>query len=185
MTTFEGDERRELFRITDRLLVEYRHVTYEESISLERNLRQSFSFHDSTYHHLSELPIGPPFLRDLYSYLEVMDRKLNMILEALSKKDELFRSRYLDVDISGTGVRFMLDDKLGEGGLLELCLVLPCFPDARIRALGRIVRVWQDSSGDDGSWETAVSFVAMNEKDKDILIGYIFSKERERLRAKQ
>jgi hypothetical protein len=185
MVVFGEDERREFFRISDRLLVEFKQVTYEESLILERNLRQTLSSQESTRHHLSELPTTPAFIRDLYSYLDVLDKKLNTIIDVLSKKDEAFRSRYLDVDISGAGIRFLSETRLDEGGYLELRIVLPCFPDERISALGKILRVRPSSATNAEGFETAVSFASIGEKDRDLLIGYIFSKERERLRAEK
>jgi hypothetical protein len=40
----------------------------------------------------------------------------------------------------------------------------------------------QTEGGDE--WETAISFVAINEKDRDVLVSYVFSKERESLRSR-
>lgn len=185
MVTLGWDERREFFRISDRLLVEFRQVSYEESILIERNLRQTFSLQESAGRHLSETPSIPLYIRDFYSYLEILDRKLNTILDVLSKKDKIIRSDYLDVDISGAGVRFLSDTKLDEGGYIELRIVLPCTPDAGISALGRIVRVRPSTAKDTKSFETAVSFAAISEKDRDLLIGYMFSEERKRLRAEK
>ena len=38
---------------------------------------------------------------------------------------------------------------------------------------------------DRDAWEIAIRFVEINEKDRDLLVGYAFSKERESLRADQ
>jgi hypothetical protein len=185
MKTPGGDEKREFFRIRDRLLVEFRHVSFEESLLLEKSLKHTFLFHSPSDPRPSELPTSPIFIRDLFTYMEVLDRKLNMIIDVLSRKDDTFQSRYLDVDISGAGMKFSSDRRLDEGSYLELRIILPCFPDVRIGALGRVIRShpFSPTSGDE--WETAVGFVAMSDNDRDILINYVFSKEREHLRVRK
>jgi c-di-GMP-binding flagellar brake protein YcgR len=122
---------------------------------------------------------------ELYSYLEMLDRKLNTIIDILSRKDNVFHSKYVDIDISGAGIKYCSDTKLEEGSYLELRIILPYFPNPRIAALGRVVRSSHQSVEGKDSWETAVSFVSLSEKDRDILISYVFSKEREILRANQ
>jgi hypothetical protein len=180
-----GDEKREFFRIRDHLLVEFRQVSFEESLLIEKSLKHTFSLHSPSDPRLSELPTSPPFIRDLFAYMEVLDRKLNMIIDVLSRKDDTFLSRYVEVDISGAGIRFGLDRKLEEGSYVELRIILPCFPDVRIGALGRVTRSLPSSPTSGEGWETALGFVAMSENDRDILINYVFSKEREHLRLRK
>jgi c-di-GMP-binding flagellar brake protein YcgR len=177
------DERREYFRIRDRLLIEYRPVTAEESLILEKNLRLDFGVQSPHPFRLSELPANPPFIRDLYAYLESLERKLDRVIEMLSKAGATPRTEYLDVDISGAGIKFYSNARLEEGTYLELCIVLPSLPDLRILTLGKIIRMEQASKDRKEAWEIGVSFLAMREKERDLLINYIFSKERERRRA--
>jgi hypothetical protein len=183
------DERREFFRITDRLLVEYREIGYEQSLILERNLHHAdFSpFLPDILHQLAPnlAPGSAQISPDLYSYLEMLDRKLNTIIDLLTRKDDLFQSKYVEVTISGAGMKYRSDTKMNEGAYLELRIVLPFIPNPRIAAIGKVVRCKPCRDGDGDSWETAISFVAINEKDRDVLISYIFSKEREYLRAQQ
>jgi hypothetical protein len=185
MKTPGGDEKREFFRIRDHLLVEFRQISFEESLLLEKSLKHTFSFHSPSDPRLSELSTSPAFIRDLFTYMEVLDRKLNIIIDVLSRKDDTFQSKYLEVDISGAGIRFSLDRKLDEGSYMELRIILPCFPDVRIGALGRVIRSRQFSPAGGDEWETAVRFVALSENDRDILINYVFSKEREHLRVRK
>ena len=180
--TVPTTERREFFRIKDRLFIEFREVDHEESLALEKSLRESNSMPEP----LQQFDPGSPnaaFGRDdIYAYLEMLDRKLNMVIDLLSRKDQVFYGSYLDVVVSGSGLKFVSGVKLDEGIFVEIRLVLPFFPKPRIAALGKVVRcVEQPAEGGNG-WETAISFVAINEKDRDVLVGYVFSKERESLR---
>jgi hypothetical protein len=183
MKSTGGDERREYFRIKDRLLVEFREVNRDESLSLESNLTHGFSLHYPYRHVLSDVQNLPPFARELYSYLEVIERKLDTIINLLSKEDKVFQGRYLEVDISGAGIRFQSDTALNEGGYVELRIALPCLSDGRITALGKVVRAQKGRNDTKDVWEVAVNFIGMRESEKDMLINYIFSKERERLRV--
>ncbi len=179
-----GDERREFFRMHDRLLVGFRQISYDESLFLEKHLKELLPSHVPD-RRLIEMPTTPAFIRDLYSYLEVLDKKLDTIINTLSKNNELFRTRYVDVDISGSGVRFFSDVKLEEGDNVEVRIVLPGFPDMQIGALGRVVRIRTNVRANEEGWEVAVRFTGISERDRDLLINYLFSKERERMRAKQ
>ena len=178
-------ERREFFRITDRLLIEYREIGYQESLMLEKSLKLSDLFPDPHDGNRNP-PKNSAFMKnEFYLFLETLDRKLNTVIELLSKRDELFRSVYLDVNVSGAGLKFSSDTKLAAGTYLELRIVLPFFPNPCVTALGKVVRSRLNRTEDNEGWETGVSFVAISEKDRDLLISYVFSREREQLRAKQ
>jgi hypothetical protein len=177
-----GDERREYFRITDRLQLECRPITYQESLALEKSLSQDFLLEDR-YGRLSKTPGSPPLIRDLYARLEAVERKLDRVMEVLLARDGAGYIRYAEVDVSASGIRFSSDIGWDEGTYLELQIGLPSIPVAKVSALGKIVRTERKSGDVNGPWQIGVSFVAMREKEKDLLVHYVFSKERERLRA--
>jgi hypothetical protein len=172
-------ERREFFRVRDRLYIEFRQVDPEESLVLEKNLQESNAMSDALRNvGLSSSNTAAFRKDDIYAYLEMVDRKLNMVIDLLSGKDQLFHGLYVDVVVSGSGLKYVSDRKLDAGVLVEFRLALPFFPKSRIAALGKVVRCEKrDVKGND-AWETSVSFVAINEKDRDVLIRYVFSKER-------
>lgn len=181
-----GSERREFFRISDRLLLEFKEIGLQESLVLEKTLKEPDLSPDLPAPGADALPERSAFRKnELYAYLENIDRKLDAIIELLSPKDNSFQSAYVDVTISGSGLKYCSPMKLDEGACLELRIGLPSFPGRPIRALGRVVRVTPTRTEDKEGWETAVSFAAISEKDRDALVGHIFSRERERLRMKQ
>ncbi len=180
--TVPSTERREFFRIRDRLFIEFREVDFEESLALQKNLRESNSMSESLQQFDLRSPNAAFGQDDIYAYLEMLDRKLNMVIDLLSRKDQVFHGSYLDVVVSGSGLKFVSDIKLDEGVFVEIRIVLPFFPKPRIAALGKVARCLEQLVDGRDVWETAVSFVAINEKDRDVLVGYVFSKERESLR---
>jgi hypothetical protein len=88
----------------------------------------------------------------------------------------------MDIVLSGSGFKFASEEQLDEGSFVEVRLVLPFFPKPRIAALGEVARCQRCNLEDKDVWETAIRFVEINEKDRDLLVGYVFSKERESLK---
>jgi hypothetical protein len=182
----EETERREYFRIQDRLLLEFKAITDKEAAALER----SFEEWDGGPPEPEIVPIaqhpsgaGRDETRD---YFETIDRKLDAIIHLLTSKTNLFESRYLNVCLSGSGIQFISSTEFKENSFVELHIILPRFPNYRVAVLGKVIRSSKCAQCElDDSWDTGLAFTAIREKDRDLLINYIFSKERESLRAKQ
>jgi len=177
-------ERREFFRVKDRLFLEVREVDSEESLTLRESLQRSGLLAESLDQVTSRRPGGASVRDDVYAYLELVDRKLDMVLDQLAGRDGLFQGGYVDVVVSGSGLRYVSDKRFEKDTFLELRIGLPIFRGQRVVALGRVMTCTKRQTEDRDEWETAISFVAINEKDRDVLVSYVFSKERESLRAR-
>lgn len=178
-------ERREFFRVKDRLFVEFRVVDEEESRVLEKTLRELNPASELLTGQAEFAPPDDAFGKgEIFAYLEMLDRKLNMVIDLLSRKEHVYHGSYMDVTLSGSGIKYASETKLDEGVSMEVRLVLPVFPGARIVALGKVVRSRRLSAEGKDAWETAVSFAAISERDRDILVRYVFSKERKTLRTR-
>jgi hypothetical protein len=179
-------ERRQFFRISDCLLLEFKEVSRQESLVLEKTLKGPDLSPGLPASGTDALPERSAFRKnELYAYFESIDRRLDAVIELLSNKDNSFQGGYVDVTISGSGLKYCSAMKLDEGAYLELRIGLPSFPGRPIRALGRVMRVTPAKTEDREGWETAVGFAAISEKDLDALVGHIFARERECLRMKQ
>jgi hypothetical protein len=177
-------ERREFFRVKDRLFLEIREVDAEESLALRESLQRSGLLAESLDQMTSRRSGGASARDDLYAYLELVDRKLDMVLDQLAGRDSLFHSKHVDVVVSGSGLRYASDRRFEEGAFLELRIWLPVSRGQRVVALGRVMACTRRETDCGDDWEIAISFVAINEKERDVLVSYVFSKERESLRAK-
>jgi hypothetical protein len=177
-------EKREYFRIHDRLMVEFRQVTDEEYCLMERSLIAGSHFGNKSGLHSKVFEQLSLTGNHLYAYLEMLDMKLNRIIDLLSHNDNPFIGRILDVDISGAGIRYPSDIRLVQRTPVELRIELPYFPHPRIAVLGRVTRTAR-RKGEEETWDTAVRFTCINEKDRDLLVNYIFSKERHYLRERR
>lgn len=177
-------ERREFFRVRDRLFLEVREVDSKECATLRESLQRSGLLVESLDQAAPRRPGSASARDEIYEYLELVDRKLDMVLDQLAGREGLFSGKYVDVVMSGSGLRYASDRRLDEGTFLELRIGLPICRTQRVIALGKVVACIKRDSGDPDEWETAISFVAINEKDRDVLVSYVFSKERESLRAR-
>jgi len=185
------DDRREYFRIKDRLAIEVRAISDEEFLQLENTIRYNpTQIIDKTYdmHFLKEsISNDEKEKNQILSYLVMIDKKLDILVDFLykPKKDELFHSSYMEVEVSGNGVKFLTDLEIHEGDYAEIRVVIPRFPNPKITALAQVLRGEECVVNGRKYSEVIARFVVINEEDRDLLINYIFVKDRERLRLKK
>jgi hypothetical protein len=184
-------DKREYFRIDSRLTIEYRRVDAEEFEGLKSVIQYNPSYgSDKAYdmHFMSDvLSQKKSENRDLYAYLRVLEKKLDRILDLLGQEKDsvVYRSLTGSISISGAGVKFASDEPLELKERLELRLGLPIAPFPRVSTLCEVVRVEGPEEEGAGEWHIAVKFLVMNDYDRDVLINYIFTKEREKLRSEK
>lgn len=126
-----------------------------------------------------------PALIKIFSYL---DQKLNMILfkqeEILKnlthkhKSKDKFKTGEC-INISGSGVKILIDKELKKSAILELCIEPLIYPPLYVVALGKIVKLCPSSDKGKAGFETSTEFVAINGDDRDELIKYTFKRQRE------
>lgn len=80
-------------------------------------------------------------------------------------------------DIGGGGLLLLAKEALANGTLVEIDLTLPDQSIA-IRAVGKVVRVTREEIGGNIVFPTGIQFVAIDEKERDRLIGFIFKEQR-------
>jgi len=185
------DESREYFRVEVRLPIEFRVINHDEYMNIENTVKYSSArIVDKTneMHFLKEIASNNEKEKgQIYSYIRMIDKKLDMILDLLykSKDDGLYISRYINVNISGAGIRFTTDVNLKEEEIVELRVILPIPPYPKITSLCEVVRSQACEVNGIANWEIALTYTTINEDDRDILINYIFTKERELLRSRK
>jgi len=181
-------ERREFFRVRDRIEIEFRVVDHEEFLRLERivkyNPTQVFMKSQNDKNKKGKLSYSLDG-ETLASFLAMLDRKLSVITDLLTKScaDDLYTRRYVDVEISGSGLSFISDVFLPENEYTEFRLMLPVFPYPKIPVLCRVVRSVKREGNSHVEWEIACKFLAINDSDRDLLVQYVFGRERERIRS--
>lgn len=183
-------ERREFFRVRDRLEIEFRSVDHTEFLRLERivkyNPTQVFVQAQKDKTKKSDLHAGSSG-EALLPFLAMLDRKLSIITDLLTKScvEDTYTKRYVDIEISGSGLSFISDVPLPEDGYTEFRLILPVFPYPKIPVLCRVVRSAKREENSHIEWDTACKFLTINDSDRDLLVQYIFGRERERIRSEK
>jgi hypothetical protein len=185
------DDRREYFRIKDRLAIEVRAISDEEFLQLENTIRYNpTQVIDKAYdmHFLKEsISNDEKEKNQILSYLVMIDKKLDMLIDFLYKpqKNELFHPSYMEVEVSGNGIKFITDLVINGGDYIEIKVVIPRFPYPKITALAQVLRGEECFVNETKYCEAITRFIVINEEDRDLLINYIFVKDRERLRLKK
>lgn len=189
-------EKREFFRIRDRLEIDFREIDRQEFLQLERQIkyRPSQLYSDNARAIQHEEGRKWEDDKDMQTaYLRLLDRKMSAILDLLSKYSQdrdltqakLFTAWYGETNISGAGLAFVLQTPFAEGTLLHVKVMLPIFPYPAIHALCEAVRQREITTEDSTGWENAFKFLVINDLDRDLLISYIFDKEREQIRLQK
>jgi c-di-GMP-binding flagellar brake protein YcgR len=119
----------------------------------------------------------------LIKYFYLIDQKLNTILDVLAcgKENSLFLKAPAKINISGSGVKFITEEKVQEGDYLEIRIALPGWPLSVIPALGQVVHA--APSPEPGKHEIAIHFTAISEHAREDLTRYIIRMERALLRS--
>jgi hypothetical protein len=188
-------EKREFFRIRDRLEIEFREIDRQEFLELEHEIKYRPSQLYALSSRMTIAEDGRQWQGDdkemLIPYLRAIDRKVSAVLDLLSRSErqdsqaKLFTAWYGEVDISGAGLSFVLQTPIHEATLLHLKVMLPIFPYPMIQTLCEAIRHEEILTEDSTGWNNALKFLVINDIDRDLLINYIFDKERERIRLRK
>jgi hypothetical protein len=182
-------ERRSFFRIHDRLVVEFRQITPEDFTKLKDVIHYNSTqiVDEITESHLLADKELKGKNEGLIAYMGMMNKKLDTIIELLSKSQygETYHNVQTEIDLSGAGVQFESHIPLQIGDYTELKIIVPLFPYPKITILCQVVRTENVQGSAAGISRIAMKFLVINEKERDLLINYVFVKEREFLRQKK
>lgn len=186
-------EKREFFRIRDQLEIEFREIDKKEFAQLEHEIR----YRPSQVFEASSLKVpdedgrtGENDKETLVPYLRIIDRKLSAILDLLSRAShdlrvgqaKFFTAWYGEIEISGAGLSLIMPTPFTAGTLLHLKVMLPIFPYPTIHTLCEALRHRETLVNGVPHWKNALKFRTINDLDRDLLVSYIFDKEREQIR---
>ncbi len=119
-------------------------------------------------------------LKLLYKLIYQLNLKIDHILDILedktTKKYSLIKNEY--INISGAGLRFTVDQAFSIGDIIALRIFLPLSTQTQIDVLGKITRVTKKKD----RYCIAVKFIELSEDDREMIIKYVFKRQREILR---
>jgi hypothetical protein len=112
----------------------------------------------------------------LWKMLVEINTKLGLILERLQLESEGFtKGENKQVNISESGMRFIMNERVEAGDVLEIKLLLSSSPPLGILTYGNVVRV---NNIGDGKYEVALHFSDMDDEVREEISKHILKRQR-------
>ncbi len=122
----------------------------------------------------------------LVEYLDRMDEKLERIIDALDgnrgRKELQVKQT---IDISGSGISFVLQGPVEKGQILDISLKIPGFPIGRFYVYGEVVHSRPHQGPESGFCEVGIKFIKMTPEQREALIACAFRQQRKMIRRKK
>ncbi|GAI71199.1 unnamed protein product, partial [marine sediment metagenome] len=118
----------------------------------------------------------------LYELLYQTNLKLDRMMNLLEGKDgkEYQSTERGYVNVSGSGIRFVVDEKFEIGDIVALRLSLLLVSKTRLNLLGKVVSVRKTDTA--GKYSISIHFIDLSEEDREKIVKYVFKKQRKLLR---
>ncbi len=186
-----SEDRRRYFRIDDEVSMKYRCLTESEFSQLLKERQTGFpdkialsSAFSSTSHQMKHLV---ETIRhrdaDLSVCLEHINEKLDVLIRLLVANEHgLPDHPSHSVSLSASGICFHAADKLPEGSILEIKLMM--FPSfISILTYGTIVHCQRDDNGDpEYPYKVSADFSHIQEEDRELMVKHVLQKQAQILR---
>lgn len=124
-----------------------------------------------------------PILSYLVESIFFLNDKLDRIIDLLEdNKGKTQITVKETVNISGAGMKLILYDSVEKGQIINISINLPGFPLSGFNTYGEVVHRRVIQKKDTPLYEIGVKFINILEKERDLLISYAFSQERQQIR---
>ncbi|ATX82909.1 PilZ domain-containing protein [Mariprofundus ferrinatatus] len=191
MSKDEGRKLRETFRQDEVLAINIELLTFDQFrvemnksgvVSHHTRMMQEFISHES-----GSDRYGSGLSPEIAGALEALDQKLNYLIslhmDNSRSKDSKFTQQFVNLSATGIGFsaparKFKKDDRL------KITMKLPLFPPIELELIGKVVSVKANKENLSEVW-VGVAFLQRSDLEEDMLIKYLFKRQRERLRAKE
>jgi hypothetical protein len=171
------EEKRSYFRVDDAFPVEAKKIKAETPYKKSKIFR-GYDVETPDIDQPDET-INPK----LWQMLVDINAKLTSIIDKLSFESEGFkRSEEKIVNLSASGIRFTIDEKVMPGDKLEIKMLLPTGPPIGILTHGNVIRVNEIGNG---QYEVSLHFSDMDEEVREEIIRYAINRQREIIRKER
>ncbi|MGC2061822.1 MAG: PilZ domain-containing protein [Thermodesulfovibrionales bacterium] len=168
-------EKREYFRVDDVFPVQCSRIAPDQV----RRKAQIFAGYGTT---LPEEPDIPDRAENpaLWKMLTDINAKLSLILQHLQLEQEgCTKAEHKHVNLSASGIRFVMNEPVSLGDAVEMKLLLPTLPPVGVLTHGEIVRVRDLGNRE---FEVGVHFADMDDEVRDEIIQYALKRQRDLIR---
>lgn len=189
----EEQPKREYVRIDDFVCLEYEIWKGEEAAVLER-FRQSAARKlpiqltpPSRFTQKDDRNVLEELEKEILKVIVGMDQKLDAVIKYLSGENRKALMGFTNqwVNLSGSGMRFVVNEPVAEGDHVAVSLHLPDGGGVPVRLLGQVMRTQppRTHTTRGGGIEVGVHYQHIEEEDRDRIVRYIFSRQREAIRS--
>jgi len=186
------DERRRYFRIDDEIILFFREIPADQvpqGETFQEHAVDPFSLSSrldlltvESRAHLRRIERDYPAVAD---FLKVLEQKIDLIVQALlSSETDLASQPTSRVSLSASGLAFDSGTGFKVASVLELKMILPPAL-VGITAYGRVVYCKQNRDEKLPPFHTAVDFIGLRERDRELLIRHVVKKQLQQLRDKK
>lgn len=118
----------------------------------------------------------------LNDWLKMLNAKLDAVINMLTFQREGFSSLpFARVNISGGGLSFTSKQWYNREDVLELKMLVPLMPPVALYLYSEVVK----SEKLDNAYSIAVKFLQMDEQIQDLIVRFVFKRQRDFLREKR
>lgn len=172
--------RRKFVRVNDILKVDYQKVPQEDYNRCQN--RSEIILNDIFGESFKMPEIEEVDLELLYKLIYQANLKIDRILDLLGNKE---KNRYEsvgqeNVNISGSGMKFIAGRRFSTGDVIAIQIFLPLPSKTQLNLLGKVISV--KPSDLEMKYEICVTFVDLTEKDREAIVKYVFQRQREIIR---
>jgi hypothetical protein len=173
--------RRNHARVNDILKVDYKKISQE--YHNQHSDTPQIIFNDIFGESYKIPEIDNVNLKILYELIYQVSMKVDYILDALENRDMKTYSSVTSeyVNISAAGMRFDSPTLFHVNDLIAIRVSLPLTTSVCVNVVGKVVSATE--SEPKGSYTIRVQFLDLSEDDREIIIKYVFKRQRELLRG--
>lgn len=187
------EERRRYFRIDDTLGVSFRRLTPEEIASFAERAGQhggnfdlASNFDNRIQTLLDACRIQNPVAAEI---LDLMNKKLNVVLRQLDVDSELLQSiayELKQVNVSACGLAFSCGERFNRGDILQLDLLLKP-ADLHVVSMAEVVacEAVENDDSEQAEFFLRVNFVELNSNDQELLIQHVVKRQSKLLKDRR
>jgi hypothetical protein len=169
-------EKREYFRVDDVFPVQCSRIAPDQV----RRRAQVFSGYGVDLPEETEMPEQTENPA-IWKMLTDINTKLSLILQHLQlEKEGCVNAEHRPVNLSASGIRFIMNEPVSLGDAVEMKLLLPTQPPVGVLTHGEIVRV-RDLGNHE--YEVGVHFADMDDDVRDEIIQYALKRQRDLIRS--
>ncbi len=184
MMTDEIDDKRDFFRIQDRIPLEYRRVAgpemgdsgFAEASPVFELLSELHVLDHESQHLLRQIAERD---RSLASYLKIINKRIDLIGRAVSESAGAVGGELTHVTLSEGGMAFVSTEPLEADSWIAIRMILLSSP------LGLVIpaRVLRSDPATQDTWTIGVSFEALSDAHRQVLARHILQKQAQEIRA--